>query len=333
MKKIILLFLLSLFIQSAFAQVTRQWVEEFGNINKDDAAFDVATDNNGNSYITGFTTDNSGISQCITIKYDDNGNIVWQSGVSNISNNPTRGNSVAVDNNLNVYIAGWVQNSANSKDFLVVKYDINGVQQWVSTYDGLAHDEDIVSDIGIDNSGNVYVIGNSNNPGIVAAVTIKYSNAGIQQWINIENNLTANFPVALDLDPVGNTYITYACAYGQKIIKYNTTGAKQWTDSIVAYSTWTVDITHDNAGVYIIGSTTNTMHGGYDYLTAKYTYSGTKLWSVSYDGPNGLDDNAFCVKVDVSGNVYVSGTTNKQITASCVYPEYTTIKYNSSGVL
>ena len=53
----------------------------------------------------------------------------------------------------------------------------------------------------------------------------------------------------------------------------------------------------------------------------------TQEWAARYNGPGNNSDFAYSVAVDGSGNVYITGWT-----IVGAYADYTTIKYNSSGV-
>lgn len=91
---------------------------------------------------------------------------------------------------------------------------------------------------------------------------------------------------------------------------------------------YVVDMVVDGSGnVYVTGSA-YTAASGYDIVTRKYDNAGTVLWTQVFNGSgNGLDE-ASAMTLDASGNVYVCGTAFR---GGSNY-DYTTIKYNNSGV-
>ncbi|MBK8550012.1 MAG: SBBP repeat-containing protein [Ignavibacteria bacterium] len=83
----------------------------------------------------------------------------------------------------------------------------------------------------------------------------------------------------------------------------------------------------DGSGnVYVTGSSKGSATGD-DYSTVKYNSAGAQQWVRRYNGPGNSEDLAYRIKVDVSGNVYVTGAS----TGSGTGHDYATIKYNSSG--
>lgn len=81
----------------------------------------------------------------------------------------------------------------------------------------------------------------------------------------------------------------------------------------------------DGSGNVYVAGTTNTSNA--NAYVAKYNSSGVNLWLASYDGPEGLRENLVDMKVDGSGNVYVTGWSYVGTNPGVIF----TIKYNSSG--
>ncbi len=90
--------------------------------------------------------------------------------------------AIALDNSGNIYVTGMSYGSATDLDYATVKYDSSGVEQWVTRYNGPGNDDDIAWAIALDNSGNVYVTGESVGSGTyVDYATIKYLQVGVEE--------------------------------------------------------------------------------------------------------------------------------------------------------
>jgi hypothetical protein len=86
-------------------------------------------------------------------------------------------------------------------------------QQWAARYNGTGNNFDLASTIVTDNSGNVYVTGESRNDtahGSEDYVTIKYNSSGEQQWAARYNGPGNGFDeaTAIAIDRFGNVYVT-----------------------------------------------------------------------------------------------------------------------------
>ena len=89
-----------------------------------------------------------------------------------------------MDNLGNVYVTG-----ISEGDFATIKYDPNGVEQWVERYDGPGNGTDYASSIAVDSSYNVYVSGKSMGSGTdYDFATIKY----VQGTTTIEEKVVSD---------------------------------------------------------------------------------------------------------------------------------------------
>src|SRR5260221_9733919 len=347
MKKILLVVLLS-FINSAVL-LFAQWPARYnGTGNGMDAITGMVADNAGNVYVTGYSFSGANDNDYITIKYNSSGVQQWlarYNGPGNGSDMPT---AIFTDGSGNVYVTGHSDKLTGyfiDDDAATIKYNPQGVQQWVARYDGGIQRADAGSDIKTDASGNVFITGFTTvrNGAYTKKdyLTVKYNSAGIQQW-----KATYNGPanqddaaVALSLDPSGNIYVTGTSFAGKDpageddyiSIKYNTAGVQLWTaryngpDSEPDRAT---DLAVDISGnVYVTGYATGI---GLDFGTVKYNTNGVQQWAALYNGPGNSSDLAFALALDNAGNVYVTGSDQKK--ANEYNADYLTLKYNSSGV-
>jgi len=85
---------------------------------------------------------------------------IWVARYNGPANDDDWAFAIAVDDAGNVYVTG---RSANywDNDYVTVKYDASGVEQWVARYNGPGYDNDHAWAIALDGAGNVYVTGSS----------------------------------------------------------------------------------------------------------------------------------------------------------------------------
>jgi hypothetical protein len=101
----------------------QQWVAQYAGFNDlhDTQASAITLDSKGSVYVTGRTVTNT-IGNIATVKYDLNGNYIWDI-ISSGDSMPTRASSIAVDTAGNVYITGNVDDTQGQwSDWITLKY-------------------------------------------------------------------------------------------------------------------------------------------------------------------------------------------------------------------
>lgn len=132
--------------------------------------YNVALDNLGNVYVAGeFGFPSVGI----TIKYNSYGEELWAAEYVCPGYPEIIINSIGVDPMGNVYVSGYRFLNLPMTDFLLIKYDSTGSEQWVQFYDGPDHDHDAALALAVDNEGNAYLAGDSKIGGIVNWLVLK----------------------------------------------------------------------------------------------------------------------------------------------------------------
>jgi uncharacterized delta-60 repeat protein len=193
-----------------------QWVSRYnGPANSLEQAFSLALDLFGNVYVTGQSFEAAAGSAYATIKYNTSGVQQWVSRY-----HPGVGSDVAkavvTDAAGNVYVTGHiaVNTSDFAGDYATIKYNTNGVQQWVAIYNGPDDDIDQATALAVDASSNVYVTGFSSFKNEILTesdyTTIKYNTNGVQQWLARYGGPgnSSDIPTALAVDVTGNVYVT-----------------------------------------------------------------------------------------------------------------------------
>ncbi len=327
----------SCYNQAIAEHLAKQWSRLFGT-SRLDFGSRVSVDSKGNVYVTGFSQGNfdgktnQGNADLFLIKYDVSGAKQWSKllGTSNFD----FGSGVSVDSSDNVYVTGSLagnfdgQTNQGGRDMFLIKYDTSGNKQWSQLLGTSSTDQGF--GVSVDSAGNVYVTGDSagnfdgkTNSGGRDMFLIKYDASGNRQWSKLLGTSGNDTGEGVSVDSAGNAYVTgYSEGnFGGEtnsgnedmfLIKYDTSGAKQWSKLLGTSSDDRGQgVSVDASGnAYVIGYSEGafdgkTNSGKEDMFLVKYDTSGVKQWSKLVGTSN--FDRGQGVSVDSSGNVYVTG--------------------------
>jgi uncharacterized delta-60 repeat protein len=314
---------------------TEQWSRAYsGPGSADDFLFDIAVDASGNVYVTGGSIGTD--YDFATIKYNSSGTPQWIQRYNGTGNAVDIAYSIAVDASGNVYVGGISSGTGSSSDYVTIKYNSSGIEQWVQRYNGPANGFDNLGKLILDASANVYVTGISTGSGSLSdAATIKYNSSGSVQWIARYNGPGNAEDEGNDLgiDAAGNVYTTgrskgLGTGYDCYVVKYNSVGTQQWVQRYNGTGNGDDQgyrIAVDGSGNSVL--TGSTSSNGNKILTIKYNSGGAERWTNIYSGSQG-GDRGFAITMDNGGNVYVGGQTY----TGPLYTDCILIKYSSTGV-
>jgi uncharacterized delta-60 repeat protein len=333
--------------------VVEEWVADYHGPRLSGAT-DLAVDEAGNVYVTGFS-ESPYNDDYATVKYRPDGTQEWVARYHGPANRDNLAWALALGGDGNVYVTGESENSDGGSDFLTIKYGADGSRAWVAFYDaGPAAGVDKAVALAVDGVGNVYVAGYSCTPGYGDCdyATIKYRADGTENWASRYNGPDGKSDLAADLavDGAGNVYVTgssttfcffhpppwhLACYTDYATVKYRPDGSEEWVrhyDGPTNMSDVASSLALDAEGnVYVTGSTDD-LPDPYpaepDYATIKYRPDGTQEWVARYNGAaSWAPDRATDVAVDEAGDVYVTGTSYGDRS----YEDYATVKYRPDG--
>jgi len=182
----------------------RLWKTIYTGISGDfyDKVTGIDLDPSGNVYLSGYSTRGTTTStqDCLTLKYDANGNQLWERLYNGALSSGDEGKGITVDESGNAYVTGFSLETGFRLDYLTIKYNSDGVQQWMINYNGGNNEnDDVATAIALDQDDNIIVTGNSSiSGGSIDYGTIKYSQTvGINQissQIPNEYSLSQNYP-------------------------------------------------------------------------------------------------------------------------------------------
>lgn len=191
---------------------TQVWLDRYNGPGNDwDQCNGIHVDAQGNVYVTGTAAQDLGTAyhDFATIKYDASGKRQWVRFLNGAGNNWDEGTGVGTDALGNVYVCGFQTGSGTVYDYVTVKYDSFGVEQWRRTYNrpGPGLSADVTYDMAVSSEGEVYVTGVSARN----YRTIKYDAAtGVEQWNIAYNGPGTGEDIAawVSADAMGNVYVT-----------------------------------------------------------------------------------------------------------------------------
>lgn len=299
----------------------------------DEYSSGIATDYNGNVYITGYfnsttlTLNNSvnlanyGIYDIFLAKYDSTGVCQWAQAIGGTDDEHY--SAIFIDKNNNIFVAGDFasniltlnNNITLSKiaatDAFLAKYNSNGICQWAKTIAGTNYD--YARCLTADTFGNIYVGGYfasntlSFNNGISLNITkntyydgfiAKFNPLGLCLWAQKIGGSDDNYVFNAFSTPAGDIYI--CGSFDSDTLKFNN-GSVKLVNNYSAYS---------------------------DAFLAKFNSAGTCQWAQKISGTNNEQVNS--IAVDLNENIFVTGffasnivTFNNLITLSNITNGYT----------
>jgi hypothetical protein len=194
----------------------------------------IALDTSGNIFLIGGSQISAG--HPFILKYNAQGDLLWSASPS-ISGNDFLWSGF-VDRPGNVYVAGYCADSNNyTFDYLTIKFNNDGVQQWAKRYNGPANGWDEAVCVKADNEGYCYVTGGAST-GInhLDFCTIKYTPNGDSVWTRLytpqtERNWSSGIDMIIDENKNiyiagegGDTNLSGSLIGGFQLIKYDRDG-------------------------------------------------------------------------------------------------------------
>jgi uncharacterized delta-60 repeat protein len=320
------------------ADGTMMWLTEFNGMEGGyNFSSSIAVDDSGNSYVTGYSYGTSSYDYA-TVKYDRLGNEMWVARYEGPAGGDDLAISLVADKSGNTYVTGFSYGSGSGTDITTIKYNRDGVEQWVVRYNGPTARNARGQSIIMDSTGNLIVAGWTVGADTTYdCSTIKYDANGVFLWsddFSLGRQIN-DVPSALTCDILGNILVvgsSYSAVLGfhnYLILKYDRNGNRLWQagyqgpvdgDNIARGV-----VADKSQNVYVTGVSIGT-DGKPDYATFRLKSSGEIEWSARYSAGNNCDDQPFAIGLDRDANVFVSGTSK-----TADWSLMATIKYSQTS--
>jgi|GEM_PF-5092581 len=291
---------------------------------------DVATDKNGNIYVTGsYEFWEEGMQ---TIKYSPTGNFIWRqlyftTGTITL----VRSQQVLVDSLSNAYCISTSVSGGGEEfsQYTIMKYDSNGTQLWNREFPVSVHPH--LSDFSFDNVGNlVYAFTDHSDSTSEDFRIVKISpNDGTVIWDRTDNHTfySNDYAVSFCNDSLGNNFtLLNNRKKGTILIKFDNAGNEKWVWKNISMIPVRLDVDKHGNSFCVVRNADSL---GYFYLTMMINSQGVQSWSskyyVQWDYPGYYPEDAV-IKTDNNGNAYVLGTEHTATDQNLFL-----IKYNSQG--
>lgn len=340
--------------------------------------YDIATDPDGNvimdiGYVNNATigslvlsTANQGI-QPLLVKFDPSGNLLWSFQPNIPGSIQTLFRAMTVDSSGNIYVG-----LDNFMDSYIQKFSPDGIPGAVITQNGAQ----LLNSLDTDTEGNIYAAGSCANPdssyaGVSAPTNliyntwiVKYSPAGVFQWVRYVDDITCSRPQVRANTPdqvyfASDLYGAYAfdsiTAEGPVsgmfsdffVAKLNESGTFQWVKEIIGSGViehgYRNYLSTDGFGnVYFAGKTrgtinwengTTTSPSGFssDAILLKYNQAGELMLAKTAGGAS--EDRLDAVSVNFDGTILVSGMARGTATFDAIIheEESTSVVYPFTG--
>ena len=234
----------------------QQWLNVFkaDTIDSQERINGIGTDDDGNVYVAGYTSENVKLNDTTTItypngfflsKYDTGGTNIWGHGL--FSQDVFDVNDMAVNGAGDIFITGRAVNGIDgipgkgNGDIFIAGFNADGTKQWTHVY-GTPYDDRGVKLV-LDDSGNIYIAGStkgdldteidSGEKKYMEGFLGKFNSKGDKQWIRLFPSVGENvYTGGLAIDEKGSIYTagTWDNTNNWKMFinKYSSTGSKIW---------------------------------------------------------------------------------------------------------
>lgn len=263
---------------------------------------DVAADNNGNLYVTGYVNPTGSNVDGWAAKFDKYGNFLFDKTINSTGSVTDQFESIAVDRATGDFVIG----GTNATVGFLRKYDSTGTLLW----EKVSNTNMTFKSLALDNSGNIY--------GVDSTFKLsKFNSSGVLQFAKAADTPFVDSSGGVKVDSSGNIY-TFGRNTGGILLKFDSSAVLTWGKEFgsgLIQPDSPRGITFDSSENVIIAIRDNS-----NIYVLKINSAGAITWQTQL----ALSAGAIAVSCDSNDNIYVATTVSSRINFA---------KLNSSGVL
>ncbi len=299
----------------------------------------LAIDSSGNAYvISGIALTSVAPRNMLIVKFNNlSGSPVWTKTYFG-QYSQSSFFDIKIDRLNNIYVVG-----SSDSSHLIIRYNTNGDSVWVRKYHPSWLTAEYVRNCTIDDSLNIIFTGQRRfyyppYGWYDSLLVAKYSSTGVLRWESVYayNVLGSDIGTKIIADQIGNSFIGgITTVSGNSVyftLKYDRNGSRQWAriyypPGSTQNDIYGIALDRINNALYVSGGAIESGIGM--ATTIKYNVvTGDSLW-VKRDTGSYNRGRARDIKLDTSGNIYITGETYN-------FPSYApydimTTKYSSTG--
>ena len=274
--------------------VENSWYQSIKNsLNSINKSASLRIDKDGNCYVLGTTWLPDSTKDILLIKFASDGTEVWR----RVYDNPSHGDDIPMNMNLdregNIWVCGMAKPSINNGDFLLVKFNPDGIPVVDELYDGRDHLFDCATTVVADKAGNIYAGGyeTSLDSGI-NMMLVKYNSGGAMLWRRKYSTRQMDIANEIIVDDSCNVYLTGTSNNGPHtsdilIQKYDSTGRLKWQviyDGKLSQNDNGQFITMDDSSYIYVSGFLNHANNRADIPIIKLNRNGQIISEILYNG-------------------------------------------------
>ncbi len=290
-----------------------------GGSQSDDAAYGFIFDQDGYMYVTGFVTV-SGEDRNIWLgKYDAELNQILSKTINGSANGEDTGYTLALDNDSNLFIIGYITETGEDHNIWIAKYDLDLQLQKQITVNGSKNEIDDGYGIIFDGNGYLYTAGTVREIEGESNIWLAKYDTDLNLITSITMNRTADYTDKarfMVLDGKGHLFVNGSVS--QEISEYDIWIGKFDTDLNLLAETDVAGpvageedkgygICLDEFGILYCAGTLTEPDQGYNIWLAKYDTDLNPINYITRDGPLHGEDVAYLMVMDDLGYLYITG--------------------------